>query len=245
MRPIRRNASPRATDFTDYTDAKPDLVARLGAYCSFCERPVVTQLAVEHVQPKGLPIYAHLIGRWNNFLLACVNCNSTKKDKDVVLSQFLLPDRDNTFAAFEYHDNGMVSASMLAMTTGNGVTANDLLSLTGLDKAALNSPDENGKQVALDRVRQRMETWLEAQSARSDIEENPDNTLLRNYIVKLALKTGFFSVWMKVFEADSDMRLRLIRAFPGTAESGCFDLTSGDSISPAPNPDALVAGGKI
>lgn len=245
MRPIRRNASPQATDYKNYRDALPDLVARLGPYCSFCERRVVTQLAVEHVQPKGLLEYAHLIGRWSNFLLACVNCNSTKKDKDVAPAGVLLPDRDNTFVAYEYHDNGMVSASMLAMTTGNDVTANDLLGLTGLDKAALNNPDENGKQVALDRVRQRMETWLYAQEALTSIQGQPDNNVLRDVVVTLAKASGFFSVWMTVFNDDADMRLRLINAFPGTAASGCFDLTSADAISPAPNPDDLVAGGKI
>lgn len=245
MRPIRRNVSPKMTDYKNYHDALPDLVARLGSYCSYCERRVATQLAVEHVQPKGLPQYAHLIGRWDNFLLACVNCNSTKKDKNVVFSQVLLPDRDNTFVAFEYQDNGTVTASAQAMATGDDTIANDLLKLTGLDKAALNSADENGKQVALDRVRQRMETLLNAQSARADIAENPDNNLLRNYVVKLAIETGFFSVWMTVFNEDVDMRLRLINAFPCTAASGCFDLTSGNIVSPAPNPDALVAGGKI
>jgi hypothetical protein len=31
------------------------------------------------------PRYAHFVGRWDNFLLGCVNCNSTKLDKDVEL----------------------------------------------------------------------------------------------------------------------------------------------------------------
>lgn len=245
MRPIRRNVSPKTTDYRNYRDALPDLVARLGSYCSFCERRVVTQLAVEHVQPKGLPQYAHLIGRWDNFLLACVNCNSTKKDKNVVFSQVLLPDRDNTFAAFEYQDNGTVTASTHAMATGNGDTANGLLSLTGLDKAALNNPDENGKQVALDRVRQRMEAWLYAQEALTNIQSQPDNNALRDVVVTLAKASGFFSIWMTVFNDDVDMRLRLINAFPGTAASDCFDLVYGSIVSPAPNPDALAAGGKI
>ena len=245
MRPIRRDVAPTPADYVNYTDAKPDLVARLGPYCSFCERPVVTQLAVEHVQPKGLPVYAHLIGRWNNFLLACVNCNSTKKNKNVVLSDVILPDRDNTFAAFEYLPDGSVQASPLA--TGNGLTAiaEATLALTGLDKAAPNTHDENGRQVALDRVSQRMEVWLNAQEARNDIAKNPNNHMLRSYVIKLATKTGFFSVWMSVFSGDADMRIRLVNAFPGTAESGCFDMVNGNPVSPAPNPDGLAAGGKI
>ena len=94
MRPIRRGTSPCEADFANYRDALPDLVSRFGRYCSYCERLIPVQLAVEHIQPKGLPAYQALEGRWENFLLACVNCNSTKKDKDVVLSDVLLPDRD-------------------------------------------------------------------------------------------------------------------------------------------------------
>jgi uncharacterized protein (TIGR02646 family) len=118
MRPIRRGSSPIAADYQDYKKAQPDLVARLGLYCSFCERRIPTNMAVEHIQPKGLAAYAHLIGRWDNFLLACVNCNSTKKDKDVNLANVLLPDRDNTFAALRYLCDGSIQPSPLAVATG-------------------------------------------------------------------------------------------------------------------------------
>lgn len=245
MRPIRRGASPRTADYSDYVEAKPDLVVRLGPYCSFCERKVVTQLAVEHVQPKGLQVYAHLIGCWENFLLACVNCNSTKKEKNAVLSQILLPDRDNTFVAFQYLPDGTVTSSKQAQNADLQALADASLRLTGLDKAALNFPDANGRQVAFDRVSQRMETWLKAESAKSDIAAEPQSSTLRDYVVKLAEETGFFSVWMTVFSGDADMCIRLIRAFPGTAASGCFDLTNGATVSPAPNPDGLLDGGKI
>jgi hypothetical protein len=40
------------------------------------------------------------------------------------------------------------------------------------------------------------------------------------------------------------MRHRLIDAFPGTRESGCFDPQNSDLIQPAPNPDHLPHGGK-
>src|SRR5262245_42023705 len=106
MRPVRRGSSPLKHDFEDYTDAKPYLVGRLGPYCSYCERRVATMLAVEHIQPKDNPAYRTLIGRWDNFLLACVNCNSAKKVKDVMLDRIFLPDRDNTFAALAYSADG-------------------------------------------------------------------------------------------------------------------------------------------
>ncbi len=244
MRPVRRGFSPLGQDYVDYQEAKPDLVARLGPYCSFCERPVLTQLAVEHIQPKGLPQYTHLIGRWTNFLLACVNCNSTKKDKNVVLADVLLPDRDNTFAAFRYLPDGGIEPSTQATVNSLQALANKTLKLTGLDKAAINTLDENGKRVALDRMSQRMEAWLAAEESKIDLQNNPDNVLLRDYVVKLAQKTGFFSVWLAVFASDNDMKSRLIDAFPGTRSSGCFDA-NGLSISPALNPDGLANGSKI
>ncbi|MBF0179920.1 MAG: HNH endonuclease [Magnetococcales bacterium] len=244
MRPIQRGPSPRPHDYENYQDAKPDLVSRLGPYCSFCERPVVTLLAVEHVQPKDLPAYATLIGRWNNFLLACVNCNSIKGIKNVVPSAILLPDRDNTFAAFAYLPNGTIAPSDLAIDSGLQTIANRTLALTGLDKAALSTPDENGRQVALDRVSQRMEAWLTAAEANNDIQYSPDNAKLQDYVVKLAVEKGFFSIWMTVFAGDPNMLGRFVKAFHGTSGSGCFNANGGN-VTPAPNPDGLPNGGKI
>jgi len=244
MRPIRRGGSPLEKDFKEYKDAKADLVSRLGRYCSYCERRIATMLAVEHIQPKGLPAYAHLIGRWENFLLGCVNCNATKKDKDVQLNEILLPDRDNTFAAFVYSADGKVTPAS-GLTDRLRRMAEVTLTLTGLDKKISVVQDENGKQIALDRVSQRMQTWAIAEEARNDILADPRNSRVRRLVVTLALAEGFFSIWMKVFEADVDMRNRLIDAFDGTRESGCFDPATGSPISPAPNPDSLPCGGKL
>ncbi len=117
MRPVRRGDSPIAGDYADYKTAKTDLIARIAsgkhngqhiaAYCSYCERKIDTNLAVEHIEPKkGAHGKPELKGRWSNFLLACVNCNSTKGDKRVVLDQLYLPDRDNTALAFQYQADG-------------------------------------------------------------------------------------------------------------------------------------------
>lgn len=239
MRPVQRGKSPQSTDFANYEDAKSELVSRMGRYCSYCERPVATNLAVEHIQPKGLPAYAALAGNWENFLLGCINCNSTKKDKNVVLMDVLLPDRDNTFAAFDYLADGRI------MPVGKRVLAARLLSLVGLDKPVAVVLDENGKQVAFDRVSQRMEAWGVALEAKTDVDANPDNDAVRNGAVRTAKGYGFFSIWMTVFANDADMRNRLIDAFPGTRSSGCFDPVTTQPISPAPNPDHLPHGGKL
>jgi uncharacterized protein (TIGR02646 family) len=240
MRPVQKGTSPVATPpgFAKYDDAKADLVSRLGPYCSYCERKIVTILHVEHLQPKGLPKYAHLELAWTNFLLACANCISTKLTKDVLFADLYFPDRDNTFAAFVYTPDGKLAPA----PTVNAAIAKATLALTGLDKSRVDT-DTNGKEVALDREAQRMEQWIIAEAARDDFARNPSPELLRS-IVRTALACGHFSIWMTVFAGDATVRNALIDAFPGTRASGCFDA-QGNPISPAPNPDGLAHGGKV
>lgn len=257
MRPVKRGDNPIAGDFSDYEDAKPFLVSRLGSgwhggiqianYCSYCERPISTNLAVEHIQPKGLKTgntepYRHLEGRWSNFLLACVNCNSTKKDKDVLLLDLLLPDRDNTFSAFEYLRDGTIQ---IVAPAPQDLLATKTLSITGLDRTATQSVDENLRAIALERVGQRMNAWLIALEVKSDVAAEPMSPGVRKGAIRTALSTGFFSIWMKVFDGDTAMRNSLIDAFAGTRESGCFDPLTTQPVQPAPNPDGLPHGAKL
>lgn len=201
-------------------------------------------LAVEHIQPKGLPAYQHLKGRWENFLLGCVNCNSTKGKKDVVLNAVLLPDRDNTFSAFVYSADGKVMPSP-GLPAGLNQMAADTLSLTGLDREINATLDENDRQVAIDRISQRMQTWAIAEEVRDEVLSDPGNTGLRKIAAILAQESGFFSIWMTVFETDADMCCHLIDAFSGTRDSESFDPGTSATVSPAPNPDGLPYGGKL
>lgn len=245
MRPVLRGDSPLAVDFDPYSHAQHFLMSRLGNYCSYCERRIATNLAVEHIQPKSDPSFSHLIGAWHNFLLACVNCNSTKKDKLVTLSDILLPDRDNTFIAFTYRPDGIVEASPAAIHAGLAPSASATLTLTGLDKKICTALDENDKQVSIDRVAQRMEIWAVAVEAKSDVDANPGVIAVRIGAARTAKYSGFFSIWMAVFSGDVDMANRLIDAFSGTRKSGCFDPLTGIPISPSPNADGLSDGGKM
>lgn len=247
MRPIDRGNSPRNTDFDDYRQAFPDLVTRIGPYCSYCERRIPTNLAVEHIQPKAIPAYAHLSGNWDNFLLACVNCNSTKGIKNVILADLLLPDRDNTAAAYEYTMDGHITISS-SLTLAQQTYAMNTLSLVGLDKPASPVTDSNGLLVAIDRVQQRMEVLLIAQESRHGLinEEKklngPSNTL-RDIVVRMALGYGSFSIWMRVFGNDIAMRQKLINAFTGTAQD-CFDPKTTAVVSPRPA-NGLPHGSKV
>lgn len=92
MRPVDKGAAPAV--YTRYQDAGPDLQVRIGDYCNYCERQIETNLAVEHVRPKSH--VAALRTDWTNFLLACVNCNSSKGDTPVNLPDYFWPDADNT-----------------------------------------------------------------------------------------------------------------------------------------------------
>lgn len=255
MRPIRRGSAPTVVGYANYQDAKTDLISRLGsgwlkglqvaAYCSFCERKIETMLAVEHIEPKDGPFgNPALIGRWSNFLLACVNCNSTKGTKQVIFTDLYLPDRDNTFFAFQYlPDGNIVPNPMLSALQKN--IAEKTLALVGLDKAMRSTLDEHGRLIAEDRASQRMQMFGIAESALADLLEDPNCEPLKRQILANAVSGGFFSVWMTVFSTEVEMRRRLIDAFSGTRNSICFMPLTELINSPAPNPDGLSGGGKI
>lgn len=241
MRPVLRGASPQTADFDEYHDAFAELSSRIGMFCSYCERRIPTNLAVEHIQPKKLPAYEHLKGRWENFLLGCVNCNSTKGKKDVILNKVLLPDRDDTAAAYAYTMDGKVTVRT-GLTQSQQEMAIRTLELTGLDKPISEVIDSNGRLVAIDRVAQRMEIWLTARYSKDDLRSNP-TVAFRRQIVKTAIASGCFSIWMTVFEDDIDVRKLLIQGFAGTA-SDCFDPNTTKIISPRGG-NGLPYGGKI
>ena len=127
MRPVERGAAPRI--YNNYRNAIKDLVNRLGPYCSYCERRLPTGLSVEHVFPKSL--YVDRALDWSNFLLACVNCNSTKGNNDPL--DIFLPDRDNTLLVLSYFRGGVVpvAAQMDIQSTRR---ARGLIDFLGLDR---------------------------------------------------------------------------------------------------------------
>ncbi|PZD72820.1 hypothetical protein C1752_03287 [Acaryochloris thomasi RCC1774] len=218
MRPVERGDAPQT--FSDYRAAKPFLVNRLGDYCSYCERPIKTNLAVEHVRPKNL--YPELREDWGNFLLGCVNCNSTKSDKDVSRDKVLLPDQDNTFLAYVYTREGQVLPNpQLGDVLQKRAEAT--LALTGLDKFPDEFDTDASGSAALERWQQRSRAWQDAQNCFHALSQN-DSEEIRKLIIVAARNTGFFSVWMIVFKSDPIMLQAFIQEFPGTSPK-CFDTT--------------------
>jgi hypothetical protein len=225
MRPIDKGISPQV--FTKYEDAKQPLVNRIGCYCSYCERRIPNNIAIEHIFPKDAALgYAHLREEWDNFLLACVNCNSVKKTKIIDEATYLLPDRDNTFPHYDYLDSGLVD------TIGSNPVktyAENTLNLVGLNNYRFPyDPDEELLvYLALERASQRKSAFDLAAKYRNKFDKN---LLDVESIIDLALGYGFFSIWMKAFEGVRAVRQELINNFIGT-EVGCFDANT-DPVSP-------------
>ncbi|EKL9827465.1 retron system putative HNH endonuclease [Vibrio alginolyticus] len=247
MRPVRRGDKPQQLVINNYRDALGDLLLKISSgswkvginsahYCSYCERKLPTNIAIEHIEPKDTnPL---LRNTWSNFLVSCVNCNSSKGKNEVDFNELYFPDRDNTFQAFEYYLDGQIKPNK-GLTDGQKQIAENTITLFGLNKKAASL---NG--VSTDRRKQRIDVWLLALDALEDYEKDPTNLTLKKYIIKDMVSNGFFSIWMNVFSRYPEMKNLFIDAISGTRESGCFDRNA-MIITPHPNLDNLQSGGKI
>lgn len=217
MRPVQRGECPQDQNgqeikFAEYQQARRELIQRLGEYCSYCEMHLDASLAVEHVQPKKPPGATVAMPEreldWGNFLLACTNCNSSKGDTDVVLADYLWPDRDDTFRALRYSEGGVVDSAPGV----HKARADLLIDLVGLRK----QPDT--AEASDRRWMNRREAWDRAVRAKDRLAICPTEYTdhMREQIVETAQDKGFWSVWMTVFSDDPAMRDKLLQALPGT-----------------------------
>ncbi|MEK8016526.1 MAG: HNH endonuclease [Candidatus Parabeggiatoa sp.] len=224
MRPVERGYIPtdnqgQPKHNKQYAQAQSELINRIGEYCSYCERPIKTHLAIEHIQSKAYQ--PQLTLSWDNFLLGCGNCNATKGTHvrdDVTQSHYYWPHLDNTFRAFVYKQGGIIKVNP-ALNAAERKKAQKTLELTGLDR----HPNASTKPTPKDkRWNHRRQVWDLAQQAKRLLALN-DNPDMRKFIVKNAKAHGFWSIWMSLFQDDPDMLNRFIQAFPGTCHQ-CFDL---------------------
>jgi uncharacterized protein (TIGR02646 family) len=218
MRPIDRGTRPldkngEAIIFPEYSFARGTLIERLGEYCSYCEMHLDSNLAVEHVRPKVHHHEAEL--DWENFLLSCVNCNSTKSHQDINPADYFWPDVDNTALAIQYLEGGLVKVNP-ALTEEPQAKALRTIELTGLDRIPSNNPQASDR-----RWQNRYEAWEIAVEAKTTLE-HADTAEVRQLVVRNAQAKGYWSIWMTVFCDDEDIRRRLVESFPGTSRE-CFD----------------------
>lgn len=239
MRPVSKGAPQSYNSAQHYSAARPNLIANLGPYCSYCERRLATSAEVEHIESKRW--HDDLKATWTNFLLACKNCNATKGTKDAALDEWLIPDRDNTFAAFDYQVDGVIRTKP-GLSANSKRYAKKTLKILGLNKTVRKAFDARGNLVALDRRTQRMEIWSTAERCRGFWNSKQD-AHLEEVIVLLAGKSGFFSIWMAAFAGVPTMRKRFIAEFAGT-EVFCFGADT-EQMNPHPNRDGLRDGSKL
>ncbi|OBQ45703.1 MAG: hypothetical protein AN484_00395 [Aphanizomenon flos-aquae WA102] len=234
MRPVVRGKNTKV--FKGHKDARRDLIKKLGEYCSYCEMRIPSSLGVEHILPQSL--FKDEKTNWENFCLACTNCNSTKKSpmekrwdsswkhlhitsaKIAARSEFYWIDQDNTFRAFEYSKGGFVKVNP-SLASEEEIVAKATIKMVGLDKTP--KPDMQMKDR---RWMNRKEAWETAEKYLESLRKCNDEELLKqmqDMIVIHAVDKGFFSVWMTVFKDDPDMLNRFINAFPGTC-TDCFDV---------------------
>ena len=217
MRPVDKG--PDQGVFNPYTNAQQLLVTHIGEYCSYSERWIASAIHVEHKLPKN--DYPNEKFLWANFLLSCSNCNSGKGYGNLELVDYLWPDMDNTFLAFCYDSEGRVSVSQ-DLDANLFEKAQRTWIMLGLNRhpdrftIGLIKPTNKDR-----RWLHRKEEWQKALHQKQGLTEL-DTPERRESIVETAAARGMFSVWMTVFNNDSDIRKRLIKRFTGTA-IGCFD----------------------
>lgn len=211
MRPLERGPWPidhhgNQITYHPYDKAKDDLFDRIGDYCSYCERK--GNLHVEHVIPKKK--CPKLEETWTNFLLGCVNCNSIKHDNNVSRIGYVWPDEDDTFAIFEYLEEGVVCVRH-GLPEDVSERGHRLFNLVGLGRRPGRGATRKDR-----RWRLRREVWGQAKEAKAKIDKG-DNI---DWVIMLAKATGFWSVWRTIFSDYPEVIERLDRTFPGTREEG-------------------------
>jgi uncharacterized protein (TIGR02646 family) len=215
MRPIKKVPAPQV--YTDYQDAQKDLIACIDRYCSYCERHQASSIHVEHKMCRRF--FPQLLLSWDNFLLACGNCNASKLDKRAGAGNYLWPDRDNTFRAFRYLPDGRVRVNRMLPKRLRRSAARTLF-LMGLDKVPGGYREPTDKDY---RVQDRREEFRVASTMLEGLLEH-DTARQRNRIVAYATSKRMFSIWMQVFKDYPDIVTQLILRFLGTAQNA-FDVT--------------------
>lgn len=201
--------------FSEYAEARRYLIDRLGEYCSYCERHIPASLAVEHIRPKTLNPTLEL--QWDNLLLACPNCNSTKGHENITISDYALPHVDNTFNLFKYDATAIVKAKV-GLSPNDLAKTNKTIELVGLGKkpSAINTKEW---KIASDRrYEHRLQAYINAQRfAFKYLGKSIDSrSEMLELLEEIVLSGGFWSIWMDAFSAFPEVTARFRAIFTGT-----------------------------
>ncbi len=222
MKPVEKGPAPQR--YSNYRDAKPQLIDRLGSHCSYCEAyGVPTALDVEHIYPKDP--HPSRENDWSNFLIACKSCNSKKNAylgtgrQRALRERFFWPHIDNTARAFQYSSDGSVVPAS-GLTAELRKLAESTIEMVGAmaDPAKAKSYDQLA--IAYSAASHREEIWREVQTIRADYLKSPGSARARVFAT-IAVRMGYFSIWMEVFSDRPEFRRELIAAF--RADAACYD----------------------
>ncbi len=199
--------------YDPYGNAKMPICGNIGNYCSYCEcHERESSLAIEHIVPKS---QGGDEKAWNNFLLSCTICNSTKGITVISSSQCHFPHLNNTFLSFIYDQTGRIRVNP-NIPLQSQEKANNLLKLTHLDRFPSTSEIPSPKDF---RWQERYECWNTATKLK---EYYLLKKISEDDIIKAAKREGNWSIWFTVFSGMDAILSRLISDFPGTS-SECFD----------------------
>jgi len=222
MRPVNKGSWPTTPvrslkiKFTDWSKAIPILKQRTGWYCHLCEMRVTNALAIEHIKPKEH--FSKLESHWDNFLLICNHCNSSKLAKVPQASyrrKYYWPHLNNTLLAFEYGHKLPFISPAANLSKPQRARAVRLIRLYSLNKQ-VNSNGESDTR------------WIEKMSALKDaidsLIEYQNSKITVESITRLAKKTGFFAIWLSIFNNTPQVKEALINCSDFHVSS-FFDLT--------------------
>ncbi|AXJ00028.1 TIGR02646 family protein [Cyclonatronum proteinivorum] len=247
MRPVVKSVKDKTSGhYRPWRKAKIDLVNEIGSFCSYCEKQIDrSSLHIEHIKgqkvrnKEGGLIYDDLKFDWNNFLLACSNCNSIKSNKDIALTNPYLPHQNNLLHFIEITAAGTVGIKA-NVTESDLIKTKAFIDLVGLDR---HPGHPHYAEFGDDRWESRLATIDIANRQLKKYKATPRETDLEN-IVNLAKGWGFFSVWYYQFYSHPEVLDALINGiateakhiipFKGT-HAGSFEAPSFNTIERNPS----------
>lgn len=212
MRPVKKWNWPSDLPgvkkvYSPYRIAINDLGTNLGDYCSYCGMQVyIISLEVEHVDDKhNNPAR---IEDWDNFLLACKNCNTIKGTKPINYNAMVFPHIHNTYKIIQYLTDGVIEVNT-TFPNQIQIKIQNTINLVGLDRLP-GHLDYSDKDK---RWEYRMKVW---RLANKYLQEFESNSIKIVTIIDLAVTNGFWGVWMQVFENHDEVLTELIQNFQET-----------------------------
>lgn len=216
--PLKGKSKTKKRIFTNWTNAIPVLKNRTGKYCHLCEMRIVPGAAIEHIKPKEH--FPRLKANWNNFLLICPYCNSHKLHtvpKKPYRKNYFWPHLNNTLLVIDYNERGFGEPfPKTSLSSNDEIRAKNLIDLYGLTKKFNSDNSKDERFIArVETLKMAIDRLLEYKKGKATV----------NAIVDMAVKSGFFSIWYKLFFDEEPVRKALYNSPDFYCnKTSCFDI---------------------